>query len=82
VRIEPKLICGVKECRYQNNREVAVNTQRDKISHAKWEKADAWIQAGGEYAYRRTKVGMLSGRSQMPEYRWAVCIQRDRKKKS
>jgi hypothetical protein len=69
VRIEPKLICRVTECRYQDTREVAVNTQRDKISRAEWEKADARIEAGGEYVYRRTKVGMLSGRSQMPGYK-------------
>jgi hypothetical protein len=66
VRIEPKLIGEVTECRYQDTREVAVNTQRDKISRAEWEKADSRIQAGGEYAYRGTRVGMLGGRSQMP----------------
>jgi hypothetical protein len=69
VRIEPKLICGVTECRYQDTREVAVNTQRDKISRAEWEKADARIEAGGEYVYSGTKVGMLSGRSQIPGYK-------------
>ena len=69
VRIEPTLICGVKECSYKDTREVALNTQRDKISRVEWEKADARIQAGGEYAYKGTKVGMLSGRSRMSGYK-------------
>jgi len=51
VRIEPKLICGVKECRYQNTREVAGNTERDKISRGEREKADDGIQTDGHYAY-------------------------------
>jgi len=61
LRVELKLICGVKECRYQDTREVAGNTQRDKMSRGEWEKADDEIQAGWEYADRGTKVGMLSG---------------------
>jgi hypothetical protein len=56
VRIERMLVCGVQEIRYQDTREVAVNTQRYKISHTKWEKADARVQAGGEYAYTGQKL--------------------------
>lgn len=48
---------------------MAGNTQRDKMSRGEWEKADDEIQAGWEYADRGTKVGMLSGRSQMQEYK-------------
>ena len=62
VRIEPKLICRVTECRYQDTRKVAVNTQRDKISRAEWEKADARIQAGGEYAYSGTETEVMKSR--------------------
>ena len=69
VHIERKLICGVKECRCLDTCEGTVNTQWNKISHAEWEKADARLQAGGEYAYRGTKVGMLSGRRQMLGYK-------------
>lgn len=50
VHLERKLICGVKECRCRDTCEGTVNTQRNKIYRAEWEKADARVQAGGEYA--------------------------------